>query len=89
MNFLEKADPKRCPDCFEVPHVRTFARGSYESGLPIAVFARSFNTYEIGFQIRDYQSEKNHEPSYCDTAFSPNNSWFAVQHIRSFPGKIR
>ena len=40
------------------------------------------------FQIRDYQNEKNHESSDCDTAYSPNNSWFAVQHIRSFPGKI-
>ena len=57
--------------------------------LLIEVFARPFNTYEIGFQIPDYQSEKNHEPSDCDTAYSPNNSWFAVQHIRSFPGKIR
>ena len=45
--------------------------------------------YTPRFQVRDYQSEKIHEPSDCDTVNSPNNSWFAVQHIRSFPGKIR
>jgi hypothetical protein len=45
--------------------------------------------FHPGFQIRDYQGEKIHEPSDCDTAYSPNNSWFAVQYIRSLPGEIR